>query len=436
VTTSLRRATAFALVAALSLTAPALGWAAPVPFAVVAAGAGFITSGPLFELFARPRDRREGRLNGLLSFALAATALAMLPAAFGMPVGLFVATVLLVAVGTLASTASSVYSTEEFASTTAFVTAAFLAAILGQLAVSLLAPTTLDSPGVVFLGAIGALLAGLLRSVFHVPEEPLELFSVGLTLWFFADLPPVVSWEAIAVALVATVGFGYVSYALDTASIPGMLTGILLGLLTIVLGGYTWFVLLLAFFAVGALATKFRYERKLERGVAEDRGGARGSGNVLGNAAPALIAVVLHEASQGGGLALPSELFFFAFAGSIATALSDTLSSEVGGLYDSPRLITTLERVEAGTDGGVTWQGELAGVAGATLVAGLTIGLSALTLAGAAVIVGAGVVGMTVDSLLGAVLEGDAVGNQAVNFLATGSGALAGGLFAAAAGFL
>ncbi|MFN7132546.1 MAG: DUF92 domain-containing protein [Myxococcales bacterium] len=33
--------------------------------------------------------------------------------------------------------------------------------------------------------------------------------------------------------------------------------------------------------------------------------------------------------------------------------MSDTLSSEIGGVFDSPRLITTLERVPPGTDGGV-----------------------------------------------------------------------------------
>jgi hypothetical protein len=56
-----------------------------------------------------------------------------------------------------------------------------------------------------------------------------------------------------------------------------MLTGVLLSLLTVVLGGYGWFLILVVFFALGGLASKFRYEEKVSRGVAEDRGGARGS---------------------------------------------------------------------------------------------------------------------------------------------------------------
>jgi uncharacterized protein (TIGR00297 family) len=106
--------------------------------------------------------------------------------------------------------------------------------------------------------------------------------------------------------------------------------------------------------------------------------------------------------------------------------MADTLSSEIGGLFDGPRLVTTLRRVEPGTDGAVTWQGELAGLAGALLVAGLAavgmpIGDPAV---GGGLVVLAGVAGMTVDSLLGALIEGERIGNQAVNFLATLSGAI------------
>jgi uncharacterized protein (TIGR00297 family) len=102
--------------------------------------------------------------------------------------------------------------------------------------------------------------------------------------------------------------------------------------------------------------------------------------------------------------------------------MADTLSSEIGGLYDRPRLITTLEVVDPGTDGGVTWQGELAGVAGALLVALIAIGLTSTTPLEGAVVVVAGVAGMTMDSLLGATLEGSYLGNQGVNFLATLTG--------------
>jgi uncharacterized membrane protein len=50
---------------------------------------------------------------------------------------------------------------------------------------------------------------------------------------------------------------------------------------------------------------------------------------------------------------------------------------------------------------------------------------SGMSLFGAVVIVFAGFVGMTVDSLLGATIEGWFLGNQGVNFLATLSAGLA-----------
>ncbi len=105
--------------------------------------------------------------------------------------------------------------------------------------------------------------------------------------------------------------------------------------------------------------------------------------------------------------------------------MSDTLSSEIGSVFERPRLITTLKPVDPGTDGGVTWQGELAGIVGAAVVAGITYGLfPEVGVLGAAIITAAGIAGMTVDSLLGATLEGTILGNQGVNFLATLSGAL------------
>jgi uncharacterized membrane protein len=53
---------------------------------------------------------------------------------------------------------------------------------------------------------------------------------------------------------------------------------------------------------------------------------------------------------------------------------------------------------------------------------------------GAAVIVAAGIFGMTADSLFGATIEGRYVGNQGVNFLATLVAALVGSAFAVAVG--
>lgn len=426
-TSSIRRATAFAAVATLSLAASVLVAGVAALFAAIGAVALVIDDGPLFDLFARPSDRSEGRLRGLAAFSFATAGLAMLVMLVDLPTSVFVAAVCLLAYGNLAEQVVRTRSDATITATAGFTVGAFAAAVLSQILVRSVQGSSVVPviPELVFLGASGALLAGLLRSVLFERDDPVVMFSVAVLLWLFTDLTMTVTVFDIVLAIAITVGFGYVSWALDTASVTGMLTGILLALLTIVLGGYPWFAVLISFFAIGGLSTKFKYEQKRQNGVAEANEGARGGGNVLGNAAVALFAVLAFAASDR--LPVAESVFLFAFAGSIATAMSDTLSSEIGGVFDKPRLITTLKRVKPGTDGGVTWQGELAGMLGSCTVALIAVALfDSIGPFGGGVIALAGVGGMTVDSVLGATVEGEGLGNQSVNFLATLSGALLG----------
>ena len=435
-TSEVRRAGAFAAVGTLALVAPLHEQVSALAFMAVAAAAAFgIREGRLFELFARPGDRRDGKLYGLAGFALAATALAILTMApqVPMPITAFVGTVLLVAYGNLGERLVRTRGGSDALGLAGFGTAGFAAAAIGMVAAVELGGLAAIDPGkVVFLAASGVLLAALLRSVLFERDDPLVMVSAGLLLWFLSELMMPRTLPAIVGALAVTLALGYASYAMDTASIPGMLTGVFLGLLTLVLGGVGWFVVLISFFALGGLSTKFRYDVKLDRGVAEDNAGVRGSGNVLGNASVALFALLAYAAADSGlfpasiGPLENTTIYMYAFAGSVAAAMSDTLSSEIGGIFDNPRLITTLQRVEPGTDGGVTWQGLAAGTAGGLVVAGLTLSLFPdVGPVGAAVVAVAGFVGMNVDSLIGATLENRVLGNQGVNFLATLAGAIA-----------
>jgi len=442
VTSTVRRAGGFVLVGTLSLSVPAIAVAtrpavgtvtAPAPYIVVAALALYVfDDGTLFELFARPGDRRDGRLYGLAGFALAAAGLALLAVRFGLPMSVYVGTVLLLSWGNLGGHVVRSAWNEPILATAGFVLVGFSAGLVGQYAGVLVVDADLAWPLAVFLAASGALLGALLRVVLFERDDPLVMLSVGLLLWLFADLPLEFGTRRIAVALAITVALGYLSYVLETASLPGMLTGVLLGLFTIVLGGRGWFVILIAFFAVGGLSTKFRYDRKQERGIAEDNEGARGSGNVLANSLAGLAAVLGYVALPSH-TSVPAMVFLFVFAGSFAAATADTMASEIGGVFDGPRLVTTLERVEPGTDGAVTWQGQVAGLAGATVIAAIAAAMFVdVSPAGAAVVVVAGLVGMTVDSLLGATLEGRLLENEGVNLAATCTGALTAGVLAVA----
>ncbi|WP_247002439.1 DUF92 domain-containing protein [Halosolutus gelatinilyticus] len=429
-TAPVRRAGVFAILCTLSLVVPLVGPRAAASLAaVVLLGAFVVTDGPLFDLLAYPGDYEDSRLYGLITFVLAGITLGVIATQSSMSIAVFAGTVLLIGYGNLTEQLVRGRTDDDVVRVAGFCLGATAGAVAGQALTIALQGGAVRSalPTLLFLAASGALLAALLRDVLWLYDDPVVMLSVGLLLWLLAELQPVLGSAEILLALAVTVALGYTSYALETASIAGMLTGILLGLLTIVLGGYGWFVVLISFFAIGGLSTKFRYEQKEALGVAEDNNGARGSGNVLGNAAVALAAVLGYAASSAAILPadLDPRLFLFAFTGSVATAMSDTLSSEIGSVFETPRLITTFEPVEPGTDGGVTWQGEIAGVAGAAVVAGISYWLfPEVGVLGGAVIVAAGFVGMTVDSLLGATLEGPLLGNQGVNFLATLSGAL------------
>jgi uncharacterized protein (TIGR00297 family) len=122
---------------------------------------------------------------------------------------------------------------------------------------------------------------------------------------------------------------------------------------------------------------------------------------------------------------MPASLPFAIGLAALAEAAADTVSSEVGQVIGGqPRLLTTLERVEPGTDGGVTLGGTLAGIVAAAIVA--VVGSEALRGAGWMLVVSwaGGVFGLFFDSMLGATLERRGwLNNDAVNFLSTASAA-------------
>mgnify|MGYP006280700139 CR=1 FL=1 len=440
----LRRDAGFAAVSLLALAAPLLGRATALPFLAVAGAAAFLVEdGPIFELFARPRDRQAGRLYGLAAFSLSAAVLAFLAAppladpAYTMPLPAFAASVVAVGVGNLGATAVRDHLDEQFLVVSAFAATAFLAALLAQLVVVALgtmpvAPMGVEAgiaaaPTFTFHAAMAALVGALTRSMLSPGDAAAVTFAVGASMLVVGALAPAVHVLDVGLALGVALFLGGFTYWTGTASVEGMLAGVLFCLVTIGFGGPGWFVLLLTFFGVGSLSTKFRYDEKADRGVAEENEGARGLGNVLGNAGIALVAVV-GFAAAGDLRMVDADLFRLAFAGSLATAMGDTLSSEIGGLFDTPRLVTTGERVPPGTDGAITWQGELAGLVGAAVVGLLTVVLLSVTRSPAtvvALVTAGGFAGMTADSVLGATVEGDRLENETVNLLATLAGALA-----------
>jgi uncharacterized protein (TIGR00297 family) len=137
-----------------------------------------------------------------------------------------------------------------------------------------------------------------------------------------------------------------------------------------------------------------------------------------------------------GGVAALAALggYWAAFAGSLAAATADTWATEIGRRSRTPPvLITTGTSVPTGTDGGITFLGTAGGIAGAGFIAvlawfveprGMSPGVAHPGWVAASVGL-AGLIGMLLDSLLGATVQGAWrwLDNDAVNLAATISGA-------------
>lgn len=212
---------------------------------------------------------------------------------------------------------------------------------------------------------------------------------------------------------------------------PGALAAIAVGTTVTVGLGLPGLLLLVGFFALGTAATKIGYRVKAARGIAQEKGGARGWRHALANGAvPALLALLAGMAPHG-----LRELLVLAYAAAVATAAADTCSSEVGKAYGRRTfLITTFRPVPPGTEGAVSLEGTLGGLAGGALVAAVGAALGLYTWPAAGLVALAGLLGSLAESVIGTVAERRGwLDNDLLNALNT---AIGGGLAALAARLL
>jgi uncharacterized protein (TIGR00297 family) len=217
-------------------------------------------------------------------------------------------------------------------------------------------------------------------------------------------------WPALAV----TLGFGVLAKLLRAVDVRGAVAGVIVTWVLFLTAGPGTFAAVAAVFVLAFLTTRLGYRHKQFLGTAERRGGRTGS-QVLANLGAAAVCGVVSILSR------QPELWLLGLSAALAEAAADTVSSEYGqATLNRAYLITTWEVVPAGTDGGISWPGTLAGIAAAVLLALICAAAGLIPRRWMAEVFASGILGMFADSYLGAWLERRRrLNNDQVNFLST-----------------
>ncbi|MCZ7380997.1 MAG: DUF92 domain-containing protein [Candidatus Methanoperedens sp.] len=220
-----------------------------------------------------------------------------------------------------------------------------------------------------FLAVIGAITGALLESMITNDDNIVIPFGSAMVMWLFYMFGYNVDTVYLMQVLVFSFVLGYLAYKARIADISAMLSATLLGVVIILSSNKGWFLfsILLAFFLLGSLFTRYKYGYKL---------------------------------------------------------------GEIGETYKGePRMITTFKKARPGTDGAISHLGEAAAFFGAFAIAVLAFFFIkkdiTLMIAAAA----GGFIGTNIDSVLGATLQQKGyLSNNGVNLFATISGAIIAGI--------
>ena len=250
------------------------------------------------------------------------------------------------------------------------------------------------------------------------PLQPTGLMTSIIPLYSLILAP--LTGEIVALARLlpsfgVTFVFALLAWGMRGVTARGAVAGFICTFIIALAAGYGGFVTVLVVFALTLFATHFGQHRKLDAGIAETKSGRRGH-QVLSNLAAASIVAV-------PAIFFPrvAPLLFAGMTAALCEAAADTVSSEIGkAVGRRAHLITNFHSVPAGTDGGITFQGTLAGVIAAFIVAGVASWFNVISDFWIFPAMLSGVAGMLLDSVLGATLQRPGrLGNDSVNFVST-----------------
>jgi uncharacterized protein (TIGR00297 family) len=222
------------------------------------------------------------------------------------------------------------------------------------------------------------------------------------------------------VILIAIVSTALLALYWKKLDFLGAISGIGLALIIWTGIGESALIALFLFFILGTAASSWQKERKKVLRLAEKNDGKRSSANVFSNGGVAGLLSM-------GAFAFPDHVYILNVMAisSLATACSDTLSSELGTVYGSKYFnIVSLKPGKRGMDGVVSNEGLLIGLVGSACIGSLVFFYDRV-MTEFMIISIAGISGNLIDSFLGATLQKKGtLSNNQVNFWATLSGAV------------
>lgn len=306
----------------------------------------------------------------------------------------------------------------------AFVTAGALAAV------GLLTWTSGASlsASVIVAGIVAATVAGFVETVPITLDDNLTVplaaaaalcSCIAFDAAMFSDNWPARQQLAL-LGLGANIAVAVLGWMARTVTVPGAITGAVIGTMVVAGLGWSGWILLLTTFGLAAATTRAGHARKQRAGIAESRGGRRGPGNAIANTGIAAWAGVMAM-----GLPDPAIAYLVA-AAALATAGSDTVASEIGKAYGRTTwLVTSFRRVAPGTTGAVSTEGTLAGVAAAAVLAAVAAVLGVIPVWTIGLVTVAATVASLIEGALGATLEARGIlNNDSLNFVNAAIGAV------------
>ncbi len=245
------------------------------------------------------------------------------------------------------------------------------------------------------------------------------LFSFLLVIVFIFAASTSQQWNIIF-GLVLSATFAFLTFLFAYLTLDGMFAVIVVGTFVFGLGGWQAAVVVMLFFVSSSAIS------------GSEQNGSRRDGLQVWSNGFWLVASLI------GFAFVSSDIFIIAAIAAVATATADTWGTELGSnKYSSTYLITNLQNVEPGTDGGISLKGTTASLLGSLIIGAASLYVFSLQFTVFICIFTAGFLGSLVDSYFGATFQRNndsvsfpvsqakiSIDNNLVNGISTGVGAM------------